>query len=106
MSEINLYDYSIPELNDLAEDIERELKRRNEEERKKVLVKVKELAASVDMSLEEVLTYSSSKKTKGAPKYLNPANPKQTWTGRGKRPSWIKEALEQGGALEDMLIVK
>ena len=106
MSEINLYDYSIPELNDLAEDIERELKRRNEEERKKVLVKVKELAASVNMSLDEFLAYSSSRKTKGPPKFRNPVNPKQTWTGRGKRPSWIKDVLEQGGALEDMLIVK
>ena len=26
---------------------------------------------------------------KVAPKYRNPANPEQTWTGRGKAPKWI-----------------
>jgi len=25
----------------------------------------------------------------GVPKYRNPANPAQTWTGRGKTPAWI-----------------
>ena len=104
MSEINLYSYSIPELQMLARDIEVELKRRNDEERKRVLVQMKELAASVDMTLEDVIAYSSSKKTKGEPKYQNPDNPRQTWTGRGKRPSWIKAALEAGGSLDDLRI--
>ena len=106
MSEINLYDYSMPELHALATDIESELKRRGDQEKKRVLVQMKDLAASVNMSLEDFLAYSSSKKTKGEPKYQNPANPRQTWTGRGKRPSWIKAVLEQGGAMEDMLIAK
>ena len=25
----------------------------------------------------------------GPPKYRNPNNPEQTWTGRGKRPNWM-----------------
>ncbi len=104
MSEINLYSYSIPELQALARDIEVELKRRGDEERKRVLAQMKELAASVDMTLEEVMAYSSTKKTKGEPKFQNPENPRQTWTGRGKRPSWIKAALAQGKALDDLLI--
>ena len=33
-----------------------------------------------------------TKKTRinGVPKYRNPANPAQTWTGRGKTPIWIQ----------------
>jgi DNA-binding protein H-NS len=104
MSELNLYEYSVPDLKALAKDIEVEIKRRSEENRKKVLVQMKELAAGVGMSLEEVLAYSSAKKTKGEPKYQNPDNPKQTWTGRGKRPSWIKAAIERGTSLDDMKI--
>ncbi|MFO1433202.1 MAG: H-NS histone family protein [Candidatus Competibacteraceae bacterium] len=104
MAEINLYDLSIQELQALSRDIEGELKRRGDEERKKVLAQMKELAASVDMTLEEVIAYSSTKKTKGEPKYQNPENPKQTWTGRGKRPSWIKAALEQGKSLDELRI--
>ena len=104
MPEINLHDLSIQELQALSRDIEGELKRRGDEERKKVLVQMKELAASVDMTLEEVIAYSSTKKTKGEPKYQNPENPRQTWTGRGKRPSWIKAALEQGKSLDELRI--
>src|SRR5512144_3159770 len=103
MAEINLQDLSIQELQALSRDIEGELKRRDEE-RKKVLARMKELAASVDMTLEEVIAYSSTKKTKGEPKYQNPENPRQTWTGRGKRPSWIKAALEQGKSLDELRI--
>ncbi len=38
-----------------------------------------------------------------APKYRNPANPQQTWTGRGKSPTWVTE-LKTSGNLESALI--
>lgn len=31
--------------------------------------------------------------SKVAPKYRNPADPTQTWTGRGKRPTWLADML-------------
>ena len=40
--------------------------------------------------------------TAGAAKYVNPDNPEQTWSGRGRRPQWISEALESGRTLEDL----
>ena len=104
MAEINLQDLSMQELQALSSDIDEELGRRSNAERKKVLSQMKELAASVDMTLEEVIAYSSSKKTKGEPKFQNPEDPRQTWTGRGKRPSWIKAALEQGKSLDELRI--
>src|SRR3546814_1868212 len=30
-----------------------------------------------------------------APKYRNPANPKETWTGRGKQPRWMAARSEE-----------
>lgn len=38
------------------------------------------------------------------PKYRNPANPDETWTGRGKPPRWMAEYLAQGKQKEDFLI--
>lgn len=38
------------------------------------------------------------------PKYRNPANPQQTWTGRGKNPNWVRDAMSVGYTLEQMLI--
>lgn len=40
-----------------------------------------------------------------APKYRNPANPEQSWTGRGKSPTWVT-ALKTAGTLETALIVQ
>jgi DNA-binding protein H-NS len=40
---------------------------------------------------------------KVAPKYRNPANPEQTWTGRGVSPSWV-QALKAAGTLDSALI--
>ncbi|KRG42060.1 DNA-binding protein [Stenotrophomonas pictorum JCM 9942] len=41
---------------------------------------------------------------KVAPKYRNPANAEQTWTGRGKQPRWLAEYTGQGRKVEDFLI--
>ena len=38
-----------------------------------------------------------------APKYRNPADKSQTWTGRGRAPAWVAELYEQG-KLEKALI--
>jgi len=42
---------------------------------------------------------------KVAPKYRNPANPEQTWTGRGVSPAWV-QALKSAGTLDSALIAQ
>ncbi len=41
---------------------------------------------------------------KVAPKYRNPANAKETWTGRGKQPRWLATYTGQGRDLGEFLI--
>jgi DNA-binding protein H-NS len=43
---------------------------------------------------------------KVAPKYRNPANIKETWTGRGKQPRWMAALTKKGKKVEDFLIKK
>lgn len=38
------------------------------------------------------------------PKYRNPADPAQTWAGRGAQPRWFREALAAGRVADDLLI--
>jgi DNA-binding protein H-NS len=38
------------------------------------------------------------------PKYRNPKNPGETWSGRGKRPRWLAKRLVAGSKLDDFLI--
>lgn len=47
---------------------------------------------------------SSTKGIKVAPKYRNPLNPAETWSGRGKQPRWLAMAVAEGGKLEDFKI--
>jgi len=46
------------------------------------------------------------KLAKVEPKYRNPANAAETWSGRGKPPRWLAEYLNQGRNREDFLIAK
>jgi DNA-binding protein H-NS len=38
------------------------------------------------------------------PKYFNPENPSQTWSGRGLRPRWLSGQLSGGKSIEDLRI--
>ena len=36
------------------------------------------------------------------PRYRNPQNAAETWSGRGRRPAWIEAALARGLTLDDL----
>ena len=38
------------------------------------------------------------------PKYFNPENPSQTWSGRGLKPRWFAAQLETGRTANDLLL--
>lgn len=39
-----------------------------------------------------------------APKYRDPSNPDNTWTGRGRTPKWLEERIATGAKLDEFLI--
>jgi hypothetical protein len=39
------------------------------------------------------------------PRYRNPDNATETWSGRGKMPAWVQQALEGGASLAELEIV-
>ena len=38
------------------------------------------------------------------PKYQNPMNPTETWSGRGRQPRWLGPQIQAGRRLDDFLI--
>lgn len=40
------------------------------------------------------------------PKYRNPNEPTETWSGRGKQPRWLVAALKAGHKIEEFMISK
>ncbi len=41
---------------------------------------------------------------RGGPVYRNPSNSAETWTGRGRQPKWVRDALASGASLEALRI--
>lgn len=108
---IELTGLSRTELLELAGNVEKQLKRVSEDE-KKAAIKAARLAVQEHgFDFEELFGTGNAAtakmklgKAKNPPKYCNPANPEQTWSGRGRRPAWVGEALDAGKSLEDMAI--
>ena len=98
-----LNDLSEVELAAMIENAQKALKTKQESKRKDVILKIKELAASIGMNAEltEAGKVGSRKGSTVPIKYSNPANPNNKWTGRGMKPKWLRELLEQGHSLEE-----
>lgn len=45
---------------------------------------------------------SAGSKAGGPAKYVNPESPEQTWSGRGRRPQWVNDALGAGRTLDEL----
>lgn len=101
---IDLSKLSIDELQNLTRDIEVEIVNRRVMEKERVLNQMRELASSLGLSLEEFLRQEGISSNTVAVKYRHPENPALTWSGRGKRPTWMNEALASGRTLEEFLI--
>lgn len=75
---------------------------------KAVLKKYKLGAADIEQALDGRSKGggrgSALKGQKVKPKYRNPANRNETWTGRGLKPRWMVAAIKGGKKLEDFAI--
>lgn len=68
---------------------------------------VRQTAKDHGFTLDEIFLLAKPKSAQSAaPKYRDPDAPDNIWSGRGARPVWLKEKLEQGKKLEDFLISK
>ena len=101
--DIDLESLSKQELQKLKTDVERALrtidKRRKAEAKRAAETAAEEYGFSLDD-----LVGADGKSVKGVAKYANPADASQTWTGRGRKPNWVIEALEAGKSLDDLAL--
>ncbi|HVY29674.1 MAG TPA: H-NS histone family protein [Polyangiaceae bacterium] len=107
-----LSSFSDDELAALASGAQAELAARRERRRAEFFERIREQARALDIDPEEVVAALSRKGARSgtdrraavAPKYRNPQNAAETWSGRGQRPKWLETLLAQGKQLEDFLI--
>ncbi|MFX2258275.1 H-NS histone family protein [Acinetobacter variabilis] len=98
---------SVAELEQISEEIKIAIELRKDKEINDARIYVRELAASLGITLEELIAEPNKtpkEKKKAVVKFRNTANENETWSGRGKQPKWLVLALENGANLEDFLI--
>lgn len=105
MADIDLDAMSLADLNKLQKNVTNAIDGFKDRERRAALNAVEAIAKEMGFKLSELVD-GSTKKAKGVsvPKYRHPENPSLTWTGRGRQPDWLKQALAAGGSRDDFLI--
>ncbi|MGV6848725.1 MAG: H-NS histone family protein [Marinibacterium sp.] len=97
------------DLVDLQSQISGALKEAVAREKSEARKAAENAAAQFGFTLEEVLSQGNARKksegkTVSPPKYCNPDDPSQTWTGRGRKPGWFLAAMEAGISPESLEI--
>lgn len=96
----------IEDLKGLRKKLDRAISSYETRKRQEALSAVEQAAKEHGFRLAELLgerkAGKGGKSPRGAAKYINPEHPEQTWSGRGRRPQWVNEALEAGRTLDEM----
>ncbi len=95
---------SLDELKKLQKDVKKAIDSYEDRARKKALAEADAVVRQHGFTIEQLLGKVSKTGRVIAPKYANPEEPGQTWTGRGRKPRWVVDALEQGKSLDDLAI--
>jgi DNA-binding protein H-NS len=105
MARLNLEKMSYAQLLALRSQVDRLMAEKQTSERAALRQKMAEMAETAGMSLDAL--FGKGRKGKGsvAPKYRDPKDPENTWTGRGRMPRWMVAATKGHKAKkEDFLI--
>lgn len=101
--ELELDKMSLRELRDLRNKIDKAISTFEERRKREALAAVENAAREFGFSFADLAEVKTAR-NKVAPKYANPNDPDATWTGRGRKPRWVQEALDNGKKLEDLEI--
>lgn len=109
---IDLKTLSPKELQALIENANAHMHEARAAQIQSVKQKIEALLASSSLGLEDIYP-SRGKKAAGkkdktgpvAPKYRDPSDPSQTWSGRGRQPAWFAKALRRRGVTVESLLI-
>jgi DNA-binding protein H-NS len=99
----NLEKMSLKQLLELEAQVQSAIATTRERERAKVKKAMAELAEKRGFKLQEIMG-GRGKGKMSAPKYANPEDSSQTWTGRGRKPNWLVAKLKKGANMADFAI--
>ena len=104
MSDFNFDTMSLNELKRLKRDLDKAITNFDDRRKTEARRDLEEKAREYGFSLSELTGAKTTKRGTVEPKYRNPSNPEQTWSGRGRQPIWFREAIVAGTEPDDLKI--
>lgn len=103
--EMDLHKLTLKELKDLQSQVGRAIASFEDRKKREALAELDERARALGFTLAELTGAPIARKRAPATvKYANPANPSETWSGRGRKPRWFEAALKAGKRPDDMAV--
>jgi DNA-binding protein H-NS len=62
------------------------------------------MAEKAGFDVNELFGKRRGKRGASSVKYRNPKDASQTWTGRGRKPNWIVEAVKKGAKIDSFAV--
>lgn len=106
MNPSDLSEMDIDSLKEKLTEIEMEVQRREADRKLRKAQELEDKAQAMGfVSLAEAARTLSSAPSRTRPTavYVNPDNPEQTWSGRGRRPKWVHDHVRCGRAMEELV---
>ena len=98
-------DCSLSELIQAKSMIEEALSHLRETAKNDFLDEIREKSIALGLTSDDLTQALQERKpNKAPPKYRNPLNSQETWTGRGRKPKWLALQLEEGKTLAEFTI--
>lgn len=103
---MDLNNLSLSELKKLHADVTKAIDGYEDRKKKEALAVLEAKAKEMGFSLAELFgdVPLDRKRRPAAVKYAHPENSSLTWTGRGRKPKWVEEALAAGKSLSNLAV--
>ena len=101
MASINGLDkMSYAELLRLEERIQAAIAAKRVEDAASTKEALRAMAEKAGFSLNDLFGKRGGRKGSGEVKFRNPKDTSQTWTGRGRKPNWLVDAVKKGAKID------
>lgn len=104
-TDIDLASFSVRELEALSQRVAQAIHDRRRTRAAELLAELSERAESEGLSFDDVVSQAGRPRhRKRVVRFRNPTNESETWSGRGPRPVWLKQAIDNGTPLESLRV--
>lgn len=101
---IDLDSLDVDELRAITENAQQLIAQKQHQRLYDAFMQFEKIAENSNTTIDEILKAGEKLEKKRSIKYRSSENSDDTWTGRGRKPTWLVDALASGSNLEDFAI--